>query len=123
MTSEAASRQASPVADAVAAPKGGWIRRVGGKAVARMGWGLADQAVSSLTNFAVSFYLAHTLVAAQFGAFSITYATYGFALTAARGLTTDPLVVRYSGVEERRWRRATSWAAGTAVVLGMVAGT
>jgi O-antigen/teichoic acid export membrane protein len=100
-----------------------WLRAIGGKAFSRIGWGLADQAVSSLTNFAVSFYLAHTLVAAQFGAFSITYATYGFALTAARGLTTDPLVVRYSGVEERRWRRAVSWASGTALVLGMVTGT
>jgi O-antigen/teichoic acid export membrane protein len=123
MTSEATSPQASTVAAAAAEPKHGWLHRIGGKAVSRIGWGLADQAVSSLTNFAVSFYLAHTLVAAQFGAFSITYATYGFALTTARGLTTDPLVVRYSGVEERRWRRATSWASGTAIVLGMVTGT
>ncbi|HET7017513.1 MAG TPA: hypothetical protein VFI65_26560, partial [Streptosporangiaceae bacterium] len=39
----------------------------------RFGWGLADQAVSSLTNFAVSLYVARTLGAVQFGAFSLAY--------------------------------------------------
>jgi O-antigen/teichoic acid export membrane protein len=88
-----------------------------------MGWGLLDQAVSSLTNFTVSFFLAHTLLPAQFGAFSLTYVTYGFALTASRGLSTDPLLVRYSGVEVSRWRRATGMAAGTALVLGLLFGS
>ena len=77
MTSEATSRQASTVASAAAEPKQGWLHRIGGKAFSRIGWGLTDQAVSSLTNFAVSFYLAHTLVAAQFGAFSIGQAALG----------------------------------------------
>ena len=40
----------------------------------RFGWGLADQAVSSLTNFAVSLYVARSLGAVQFGAFSLAYA-------------------------------------------------
>lgn len=35
----------------------------------RFGWGLADQAVSNLTNLAVSLYVARTLGAVQFGAF------------------------------------------------------
>ena len=39
------------------------------QAVRRLGWGVADQAVSSLTNFAVSIYVARTLGAVQFGAF------------------------------------------------------
>jgi O-antigen/teichoic acid export membrane protein len=88
-----------------------------------MGWGVLDQAVSSLTNFAVSFLLAHTLAPAQFGAFSLTYITYGIALNTSRGLSTDPLLVRYSGVEVSRWRRATGMAAGTAVVVGLIAGS
>ncbi|MDR2986820.1 MAG: hypothetical protein LBV34_18475, partial [Nocardiopsaceae bacterium] len=63
----------------------------------RFGWGLADQAVSSLTNFAVSLYVARTLGAVQFGAFALAYVTYSFVLNASRGLATDPLLVRFSG--------------------------
>ena len=41
--------------------------------------------------------MVHSLGAAQFGAFSLAYVTYGFALNASRGLATDPLMVRFSG--------------------------
>ena len=51
----------------------------------------------SLSNAAVSFYVARELGAAQFGAFSLAYVTYAFALNASRGLATDPLLVRFSG--------------------------
>ena len=43
------------------------FRRLRSHAVRRLGWGVADQAVSSLTNFAVSIYVVHALGAAQFG--------------------------------------------------------
>jgi len=39
----------------------------------RFGWGLADQAMSSVSNAAVSFYVARELGATQFGAFSLAY--------------------------------------------------
>ena len=65
--------------------------RLQGQRVRRLGWGVADQAVSSLTNFGVSIYVARTLGAVQFGAFSLAYVTYAFALNASRGLATDPL--------------------------------
>ena len=48
----------------------------------RLSWGVADQAVSSLTNFAVNIYIARYLGAVQYGAFSLAYVTYGFALQA-----------------------------------------
>src|SRR5271156_6591470 len=75
-------------------------------AVRRLGWGVGDQAVSSLTNFAVSIYIVRALGPVQFGAFSLAYVTYGFALNASRGLSTDPLMVRFSGVPESKWRAA-----------------
>ena len=56
------------------------LQRLRGHAIRRLSWGLADQAVSSLTNFAVSMYVIRTLGAAQFGAFSLAYVTYGFTL-------------------------------------------
>jgi O-antigen/teichoic acid export membrane protein len=98
------------------------LRQLRGHAVRRMSWGLADQAVSSLTNFAVSIYVVHALGAAQFGAFSLAYVTYGFSLNASRGLATDPLMVRFSGINERTWRRAVGKCTGTATSVGLLIG-
>jgi O-antigen/teichoic acid export membrane protein len=88
----------------------------------RFGWGLADQMMSSLSNAAMSFYVARELGAAQFGAFSIAYVTYSFALTASRGLATDPLLVRYSSAEVPVWRRAITRSTGTSATVGLVTG-
>ena len=74
----------------------------------RLSWGLADQAVSSLTNSAMSIYIARELGAVPFGAFSLAYVTYSFALNASRGLATDPLTVRFSGADLPVWRRAVA---------------
>ena len=92
------------------------------QACRRLSWGVADQAVSSLTNFAVSIYVARTLGAVQFGAFSLAYVTYSFVLNASRGVATEPLMVRFSGADLRTWRRAVAKCSGTATVTGLVAG-
>ena len=102
--------------------RGAVLRRLLGKRAHRLGWGVVDQAVSSLTNFAVVIYVARTVDAAQFGAFGLAYATYGFALSASRGLASGPLEVRFSGAEFSAWRRATKHCTGTAAVNGLVAG-
>jgi O-antigen/teichoic acid export membrane protein len=86
----------------------------------RFGWGVSDQAVSSLTNSAVSIYVARELGAVQFGAFSLAYVTYSVALNASRGLATDPLTVRFSVAELSAWRRAVASSTGTALVVGFV---
>ena len=96
--------------------------RVARQAVRRISWGVADQAVSSLTNAAVSIYIARTLGAVQFGAFSLAYVTYSFALNASRGLATDPLMVRFSGADLQTWRRAVASCTGTATTVGLAAG-
>ena len=90
--------------------------------VGRVSWGLADQAVSSLTNFAVGMTVARSLGATEFGIFSLAWVTYGLALNVSRGLATDPLVVRFSNVASTSWRPAVSSAAGTALLVGTVAG-
>ena len=98
--------------------------RLARQAGRRLSWGVADQAVSSLTNFAVSIYIARTLGAVQYGAFSLAYVTYGFALNASRGLATDPLLVRFSGTNVPTWRRAVGeYASGTAVIAGLATGS
>ena len=98
------------------------FRKLRGGAVIRLGWGVVDQAVSSLTNFAVSIYVVHALGVVQFGAFSLAYVTYAFALTASRGLATDPLMVRFSGTALPIWKRAVARCTGTAAVVGFAIG-
>jgi O-antigen/teichoic acid export membrane protein len=88
----------------------------------RLSWGVADQAMSSVSNFVVNIYIARTLGAAQYGAFALAYVTYGFAVNASRGLGTDPLLVRFSGTAQATWRRAVGICTGTAVVVGLVTG-
>jgi len=99
------------------------VQRLLRQATRRIGWGVADQGMSSLTNFAVAIYIARTLGAAQFGAFSLAYVTYSFSLNASRGLGTDPFLVRFSGTEHPIWRRAVSHCTGTAAIVGLAAGS
>jgi O-antigen/teichoic acid export membrane protein len=88
----------------------------------RVSWGLADQAVSSLTNFAVGLVVARTLGAVDFGIFALAWAAYGGALNISRGLASDPFVIRYNGVSDDVWRSALRRATGTAMLVGVAAG-
>lgn len=93
------------------------------RAAHRISWGIADQGVSSISNFAVNIYIARTLGAEQYGAFALAYVTYSFILNGSRGLSTDPLLVRFSGTDVPTWRRAVAGAAGTALIVGLATGT
>ncbi|QZZ24976.1 hypothetical protein [Streptomyces sp. ST1015] len=86
--------------------------------VRRLSWGLADQAASSISNFAVGLYVARSLGVSAFGVFSLAWVTYGVVLNVSRGLATDPLVVRFSGVPEPAWRGAVARSTGTALGVG-----
>ena len=84
------------------------------RATLRIGWGVADQGMSSFTNFAANIYVARALGAVEYGAFALAFVTYSFALNASRGLATDPLLVRFSGTDAPTWRRAVASCTGTA---------
>lgn len=90
--------------------------------VGRLSWGLADQAASSMTNFAVGIYVARSLGLAAFGVFTLAWVTYGVVLSVSRGLATDPLVVRFSGVPHASWRGAVARSTGTALAVGAALG-
>jgi O-antigen/teichoic acid export membrane protein len=98
----------------------------GTRILRRASWGVADQVLSSATNFALSVLVARSVGRDDFGAFSLVYTTYLVALNVARPLSAEPLVIRYSGLDSRSWRRAATGAASTAaavgIVLGLVAG-
>ncbi|WP_329287631.1 hypothetical protein [Streptomyces sp. NBC_00691] len=89
----------------------------------RLSWGLADQAASSATNFVVGIYVARSLGLDAFGVFSLAWVTFGVVLGISRGLATDPLMVRFSGVPEASWRGAVARSSGTALGVGVVVGT
>lgn len=101
----------------------GAISRATRASAGRLSWGLADQGVSSLTNFAVGVVVARSLGTTAFGIFSLAWVTYGVVLNVSRGLGTDPLVVRFSGVPAAAWRKAVSQTSGTALLVGLLTGT
>ena len=78
--------------------------------------------MSSLRSFVVGVYVARSLGAADFGMFSLAWVTFGVVLNISRGLATDPLVVRFSGVATETWRAAVARMTGTAVTVGVVFG-
>lgn len=88
----------------------------------RLGWGVVDQGISSVSNLALGLFVARSFGAHSFGAFALAFVTYTVVINAARGLATDPLMVRFSGEANDRWRRATSSAAGTALTVGVLTG-
>jgi O-antigen/teichoic acid export membrane protein len=91
-------------------------------AARRLSWGVADQGMSSVTNFVVNIYIARTLGAVQYGAFGLAFVTYSFALNASRGLATDPLLVRFSHRDVPTWRRAVANCTGASIAVGVAVG-
>jgi len=88
----------------------------------RAGWGVADQALSSLTNFALGILVARSTTPAGFGAFSIVFSTFTLLLGLSRAIASDPLMVRYSATSESRWREGVAAATGLAVTVGIALG-
>jgi O-antigen/teichoic acid export membrane protein len=88
----------------------------------RFGWALADQLLSSATNFLLAFLVARTVSPRDLGAFSVAYATFTFSLGAVRAIAGELLVVRHSHVSADAWRDGIRGAAGTALIAGIGVG-
>ena len=88
----------------------------------RGGWGVADQALSSLSNFVVGIAVARELGTQEFGAFSLAFTTYLLVLNLSRAVASEPLMVRYSAAASDSQRDAGADSTGIAVVLGILAG-
>ena len=82
-------------------------------------WGLADQALSSLTNFVLGIVVARTVGLTEFGAFGLAFTAYLIVTGVGRAVTGQPILIRYSGVDSARWRRGTAAATGAGVVIGV----
>ncbi|QJY47034.1 hypothetical protein [Pseudonocardia broussonetiae] len=92
------------------------------RAARRIGWGIADQGVSSLTNFALGIVVARALDPAGFGVFGLAWVTYGVVLNVSRGLCSDPFTVRFSAADPADRARAVARMTGCTLLVGTVAG-
>ncbi len=89
--------------------------------VGRIGWGFADQSLSSLTNFAVGIAVARSVSIEEFGAFALVFASYSVVLGVSRALATEPLVVRHSKPDSPPSGDAERRALGSSLAVGLVA--
>src|SRR5580765_7623856 len=85
-------------------------------------WSLLDQVMSSATNFVLLFAVVRYCSIEDVGGFSVAYAAYFILLLVARGLATEPLLIRYTADVPARWYVARRAAVGQAVTLGALFG-
>lgn len=99
---------------------GGTVRRgrgLGGRA----GWVLADQAISSLANAALSIVVARTVSPTEFGAFALAFSIYSLVSGLTYAVGGQVLSIRFVTSEGDERTRGAAAATGTAVLLGVVA--
>lgn len=97
-----------------------FMGRLAGPLGRRVGWGLVDQALSSVTNFALAILVARSVSAREFGAFTLVLAAYAIMLGSSRALTTEAFVVRFSAVDEATHRQATKTVTGAVLLVGIL---
>lgn len=93
-----------------------------GDGLRRAGWGVADQALSSVTNFGLAVVAARSVGAREFGSFALVFAVYTIFLGAARAWTTEPLALRHSVSPPAELAEATRTSAGVALAIGVAGG-
>ena len=85
-------------------------------------WGLFDQALSSLTNFALVLIVARHASPREFGGFALVFSIYLVLIGLGQALATGPLSVRYAAAAGQDFAEAAKRATGSAVALGSVSG-
>jgi hypothetical protein len=88
----------------------------------RVGWGIIDQLLSSITNLLGSVFAAQRLTKAGFGSWSVGFSVFVVLLGVSRSLATDPLTVRYSGETVEIQRAAIRESVAVPMMVGLGAG-
>ncbi len=94
----------------------------GRRMLGRAGWNLFDQVLSSGTNAALSFLVARSVDATEFGGLAVALSVFAIMIGLTRALGTSPLGVRFSGTRGADFRTAASSASGAALAISLVAG-
>jgi O-antigen/teichoic acid export membrane protein len=87
--------------------------------IRRGGWTLADQIVSSGTNFLLLILVARRMPPADFGAFALLYGYYVVCIQIAQTAFADPVLVRFPRNVDSA-RRALRGSSGAAAVFGVL---
>lgn len=93
-----------------------------GRLGSRIGWNILDQALSSLTNAALSILVARAVTENAFGAFALCFTIYSILVGVSRGLVSEPLTVSYGDASPSRFDVARRSAAGSALAAGFAVG-
>jgi O-antigen/teichoic acid export membrane protein len=88
----------------------------------KAGWNVADQALSSLSNLALSLLVARAVDEEAFGAFTVSFTVYSVAVLVSRSLASQPMMIRFAGVGKTSFRDAAGRSTGTAAVVGLASG-
>ena len=94
----------------------------GGRLLRRLSWSLVDQVVSSLTNVVLSVVVARSVDADQFGAFAVAFTVYSIVVQAVRGLTGQPLWMRFGDSTPSEYRVASRASIGASLLAGAAIG-
>jgi O-antigen/teichoic acid export membrane protein len=92
----------------------------GGRGVlGRAGWSLVDQALSSLSNAALSLLMAKATGVEGYGAFAVAFTTFTFLQGVSRGLVNNPYLIRFSQVPDVEAAEAARGGSGLALLFGV----
>ena len=83
---------------------------------------MADQLVSSATNFVVAALIARELTSAELGQFGMLFAVYLLTLSVSRSWTSEPLFVRLAGTSFDSRHSAIRSTIGLALGAGVLGG-
>lgn len=88
----------------------------------RIGWGIADQALSSLTNFGLTLIVARSVPRAEFGRFSLIFGVYVVVSGVGQAVAAGPLAIRHSSRPRTTFEEAVKSASGATLLLGIGSG-
>ncbi len=94
-------------------------RSSAGRLARRAGWNIIDQALSSLSNLALSLIVARAVDADAFGAFTLSFTVYSVAILVTRSLASQPMMMRFTAVSRPEFHRAAGQSTGMATAIGL----
>ena len=93
-----------------------------GDARSRATWSVVDQVISSGANFLLLLLIIMTSDTAQVGAFGLAYTAFFLVLCVVRGVTLEPLIVRFTSAPRDGWAQAARAATGLTLSLAILIG-
>ncbi len=88
--------------------------------VGRASWSFADQALSSLSNAALSLLIAKATSVEGYGYFAVAFTIYTFLLGVSRGMANQPYLMRLAGVDHDQANVGARASTGLALMLGVL---